>query len=152
MANEPKLQVLIKRLPGTKDVPIPTYRSAGAAGMDLHAAVEQDLIIGPTKTELIPCGFAIAIPAGYEGQVRPRSGLTARHGLVIPNSPGTIDSDYRGEIKVLLSNNGTQEFRVERGMRIAQLIVLPVSRVEWQEVEDLPPTERGKGGFGHTGK
>jgi dUTP pyrophosphatase len=120
--------------------------------MDISAAVEKELLIPPGSIALIPCGFSIAIPAGYEAQVRPRSGLAAKYGLSIPNSPGTIDPDYRGEIKVVLMNNGTREFRVERGMRIAQMLILPVPRVEWREVEDLPPTRRASGGFGHTGE
>lgn len=147
-----KIRVTIKRLPGNRDLPLPTYQSAGAIGMDIHAAVEKALPISPGEIVVIPCGFAVAIPEGYEGQVRPRSGLAAKYGLSIPNSPGTIDPDYRGEIQVLLMNNGPREFRVERGMRIAQMLILPVPRVEWREVDELPPTKRASGGFGHTGE
>jgi len=145
------LQVLIARLPGNADLPLPAYQSADAAGMDLPAAVPQEVSIAPGQVASIPCGFAVAIPAGYEGQVRPRSGLAAKHGITVANAPGTIDPDYRGEVKVLLINHGKEPFRVTRGMRIAQLLVLPVPRVAWKEVPELPPTSRGAGGFGHTG-
>lgn len=129
---------------------MPAYHSRGAAGMDIAAAVESEVVIRPRAIVSVPCGFALAIPDGYEGQIRPRSGLAAK-GISIPNAPGTIDSDYRGEVKVLLTNQGTQDFQVTRGMRIAQLLVLPVPRFEWLEVDELPVSERGEGGFGHTG-
>lgn len=145
-----KLNVRIKRLPGNLDLPVPSYYSAGAVGMDICAAVMEDLIIRPGKIAAIPCGFSVAIPDGYEGQVRPRSGLAIKHGISIPNSPGTIDPDYRGEIKVLLINHGENGFTVTRGMRIAQMLVLPVMHVEWDVVEELSTTPRGSGGFGHT--
>ena len=130
---------------------LPEYFSAGASGMDLAAAIAAPLTIEPGEHRLIPCGFAVAIPAGYEGQVRPRSGLASRHGVTVLNAPGTIDGDYRGEVKVLLINHGKTAFAVEPGMRIAQLVVAPVVRVEWEPVKILPVSSRGAGGFGHTG-
>jgi dUTP pyrophosphatase len=143
------LQIPIARLrPG---VALPARLSTGAAGVDLPAAVEDAIVIAPGRFAQIPCGFALAIPSGYEAQVRPRSGLAARHGVTVLNAPGTIDSDYRGEVSVLLVNLGPQPFTVTPGMRIAQLVVAPVTRVEWAETAELPPTERGTGGFGHTG-
>lgn len=131
------------------DVPLPTYASADAAGLDLCAAAACTL--APGDRAVVPCGIAIALPAGFEAQVRPRSGLAANHGVTLLNSPGTIDADYRGEIKVVMINHGCEPFVVERGMRVAQLVVAPVSRVEWREVGELPPTRRGDGGFGSTG-
>ena len=141
----------IQRLPGTEDLPLPEYKSRHAAAMDLAAAVPAAVTLAPGGRALIPCGFAIAVPDGFEGQVRPRSGLAARHGVTVVNAPGTIDSDYRGEVMVALVNLGDVPFVVERGMRIAQLLVAPVPRVTWSEVDELPPTARGAGGFGHTG-
>jgi dUTP pyrophosphatase len=132
-------------------ITLPARLSTGAAGTDLAAAVTEPIVIPPGRFERIPCGFALAIPEGFEGQVRPRSGLAARHGVTVLNSPGTIDSDYRGEVSVLLINHGTESFAVAPGMRIAQLIICPVVRVEWKEQADLSATERGAGGFGHTG-
>jgi dUTP pyrophosphatase len=123
----------------------------GAAGMDLHAAVGPDVIINPGDVGLIPTGLEMAIPAGFEGQVRPRSGLAVAHRIGVPNSPATIDSDYRGELRVPLINFGPMPFTVSRGMRIAQLVIAPVVRVTWDEVAELPPTARGSGGFGHSG-
>ena len=123
----------------------------GAAGMDLHAAVGPDVIINPGDVGLIPTGLEMAIPAGFEGQVRPRSGLAVAHRIGVPNSPATIDSDYRGEVRVPLINLGPMPFTVSRGMRIAQLVIAPVVRVTWEEVAELPPTARGSGGFGHSG-
>ena len=123
----------------------------GAAGMDLHAAVGADVIINPGDVGLIPTGLEMAIPAGFEGQLRPRSGLAVNHRIGVPNSPATIDSDYRGEIRVPLINFGPMPFIVSRGMRIAQLVIAPVVRVTWDEVAELPPTARGSGGFGHSG-
>ena len=119
--------------------------------MDLPAAVDQPVTIPPGEVRLVPCGFAIAIPEGLEGQVRPRSGLASRHGVTVLNAPGTIDSDYRGEVKVILINHGRDPFVVTPGMRIAQLVIAPVSRVKWDLVDVLPATSRGAGGFGHTG-
>jgi dUTP pyrophosphatase len=123
----------------------------GAAGMDLHAAVAADLVLEPGAIALVATGLEIAVPSGFEAQVRPRSGLAVKHGISLPNTPATIDSDYRGEIRVPLINLGREPFIVTRGMRIAQLVVGPVSRVAWDEVDDLPATTRAKGGFGHSG-
>jgi dUTP pyrophosphatase len=141
----------IRRLPSSEGLPLPAYQTAGAAGMDLHAAVGEDLVIEPGGIVLVPTGLAVAIPEGFEGQVRPRSGLAVKHGISLPNTPATIDSDYRGEIRVPMINLGREAFRVSRGMRIAQLVVAPVARVTWDEVADLPPTARAGGGFGHSG-
>jgi len=145
------LEIAIQRLPGNADLPLPSYQSEGAVGMDLHAAVTGEVTLAPGAIAGVPCGFALAVPPGYEAQVRPRSGLAAKHGISLVNTPGTIDPDYRGEVKVLLINHGKEPFVVTRGMRIAQLLVLPVPRVTWKEVAQLPPTARGAGGFGHTG-
>lgn len=149
--NNTIVHVALLRLPGQEDLPLPAYQSEHAAGMDLHAAVHQDLAIAPGTVALVPCGIAIAVPPGYEAQVRPRSGLAAKFAIGLPNAPGTIDADYRGEVKVILINHGRAPFVVTRGMRIAQLVVQPVPRVQWQVVQELPPTDRGQGGFGHTG-
>jgi dUTP pyrophosphatase len=138
-------------LPHGADLPRPSYQSDHAAAIDLHAAVDAPVVIEPGRISLVGCGFAMALPAGYEGQVRPRSGLAAKHGLTVVNSPGTIDADYRGEVKVALVNLGQAPVTIERGMRIAQLVVAPVSRVTWETVGALPDTARGGGGFGSTG-
>src|SRR5262249_21369054 len=130
----------------------PEYATAGAAGMDLRAAVEAPVTLDPGERAAISTGIQIALPDGCEGQVRPRSGLARDHGIGMLNSPGTIDADYRGEVTVLLINHGSEPFTIRRGDRIAQLIVAPVTRVEWQRVEELPPTKRGEAGFGHTGR
>ena len=143
------MKVLVQRLPHGEGLPLPAYATAGAAGMDLLAA--RPLTIPPGGRALVPTGLAIALPPGFELQVRPRSGLALRHGIVLPNSPGTIDEDYRGELQVILLNAGTEPFTVERGMRIAQAVLAPVTRAAWREVEALPGTERGAGGFGSTG-
>jgi dUTP pyrophosphatase len=145
------MNIPIYVLPHGADLPLPAYQSAHAAAMDLHAAVETPVTIEPGRIALIGCGFAMALPDGYEAQVRPRSGLASRHGLTVVNTPGTIDPDYRGEVKVALVNLGAEAFVVERGMRIAQLVVAPVTRARWEPVEGLPETERGSGGFGSTG-
>jgi dUTP pyrophosphatase len=134
----------------TNPLPLPHYLTGDAAGMDIYADLDEDLTIAPLGRALVPTGFAIALPQGYEAQVRPRSGLALRSGLTILNAPGTIDADYRDEVKILLINLGDQPVRLQRGDRIAQLIVAPVTRVQWQEVDELDPSER-KGGFGHTG-
>jgi len=139
------------RKPGCGDVPLPTYMSDHAAGMDVCAACEGEVTIEPGGLELIPCGFTMALPVGYEAQMRPRSGLALKHGLTLPNSPGTIDADYRGEVCVILANHGTEPFSVTRGMRIAQMVIAPVTRAEVEEVDALDETVRGEGGFGHTG-
>ena len=143
--------VQIQRLAHGADLPLPAYQSAHAAAMDLHAAVEASATIEPGRIALIGCGFAMALPDGYEAQVRPRSGLASKHGLMVVNAPGTIDADYRGEVKVALINLGPGPFVVERGMRIAQLVVAPVTRAVWHPVDAVPGTERGAGGFGSTG-
>ena len=143
--------IQVRRLPHSDGLPLPAYATTGAAGMDLLAAVEAPVTIEPGKRALIPTGLAIALPPGFEMQVRPRSGLALRNGILLPNSPGTIDEDYRGEVQVILLNAGDAPFTVERGMRIAQAIVAPVVRAEWQEVENLDDTSRSTGGFGSTG-
>ena len=145
------LTLQLRRLPHSAGLPLPAYQTAGAAGMDLHAAVDGDVRIEPGAIVLVPTGIEIAIPSGYEAQVRPRSGLAVKHGISLPNTPATIDSDYRGEIRVPLINLGREPFVVSRAMRIAQLVVAPVARVAWEEVGELPPTVRGSGGFGHSG-
>lgn len=147
----PLLPVSITRLPSAREGPLPAYHSSGAAGLDLAAAIPAPIVLAPSARQLVPCGIAIAIPAGYEGQVRPRSGLASRNGVTVLNAPGTIDSDYRGEVQVLLVNHGSEPFSIEPGMRIAQLVIAPVARIEWQPVDALPDTARGAGGFGHTG-
>jgi dUTP pyrophosphatase len=146
-----ELRIQIRRLTSSAGLPLPAYQTAGAAGMDLHAAVDADVVLQPGDITLIPTGLEIAVPAGHEAQVRPRSGLAVKHGISLPNTPATIDSDYRGEIRVPLINLGREPFTVTRGMRIAQMIVAPVSRVMWDEVTDLAETARAKGGFGHSG-
>ncbi len=130
---------------------LPAYQSAGAAGLDLHAAIDQPVEIAPRGIAMIPIGIAIALPPGHEGQVRPRSGLASKHGITLPNAPGTIDEDYRGEVSVPLINHGSTPFTIEPGMRIAQMIVAPVTHCAISEVCDLNDTERGAGGFGSTG-
>ena len=142
------MKIRIKRL--RERAALPRYMTAHAAGMDLSSALDDVLELAPGKRALVPCGFAIAIPEGYEGQVRPRSGLALKHGLSIPNAPGTIDSDYRGEVCVLVINLGEEAMRIAPGDRIAQLVISPVTRAELDEVESLDDTSRGSGGFGHT--
>ncbi len=143
--------VAVTRLPGAATLDLPAYETEHAAGMDLAAAVAEPLTLAPGARALVPTGLAIALPEGYEAQIRPRSGLAARHGLTVLNAPGTIDADYRGEIKVVLANLGAEPFTVERGMRIAQMVVAPVTRIIWDEVDALPDSARGAGGFGSTG-
>jgi dUTP pyrophosphatase len=145
------LSIPIQRLPGSAGLSLPEYKSRHAAAMDLAAALAEPLVLAPGARALVPCGFSIAVPDGFEAQIRPRSGLASRHGVTVVNAPGTIDADYRGEVIVALINLGAEPFVVERGMRIAQLLVAPVPRIEWSEVDELPPTARGAGGFGHTG-
>ena len=143
--------VPLKRLPHGADLPLPEYATALSAGVDLIAAVAATVALEPGARTIIPTGIAIQLPAGFEAQVRPRSGLAAKHGITVLNSPGTIDADYRGEVGVVLINQGTVIFPVERGMRIAQMIVAPVAVAVWREVGDLDDTQRGGGGFGSTG-
>lgn len=146
------IKVRISRVgQGSNDLSLPTYATDGSAGMDLFAAVESDAIIPPAETVLIPTGICIQLPEGFEAQVRPRSGLAIKHQIGILNSPGTIDSDYRGEVKVILTNFGKEPFVVRRGDRIAQMVIHRYMRVEWEEVPSLQETTRGGGGFGHTG-
>ena len=146
------LRIRVARVPGAEDLPLPAYATAGAAGADLLAAVDGELWIEPGARALVPTGLRLAVPKGYEGQVRPRSGLALEHGVVLPNAPGTIDSDYRGELKVILQNSGSAPFAVRRGDRIAQLVFAPVARARFEEVQALEETARGSGGFGHTGR
>jgi dUTP pyrophosphatase len=143
--------VAIRRLSHGADLPLPAAATAGAAGLDLLAATDAELTIAPGARALVPTGIAIALPAGFEAQVRPRSGLALKHGVTVLNAPGTVDSDYRGEIGVVLVNHGSAPFAVTRGMRIAQLVVAPVTRVAWAESETLDDTARGAGGYGSTG-
>ena len=134
-----------------EDIPVPEYASSHAAGLDLRAAVEEPTTVSPGARELVPTGISIALPDGHEAQVRPRSGLALRHGVTVLNSPGTIDADYRGEIKVILINHGSEPFVIERGMRIAQMVVAPVERCALELVDELQDTARGAGGFGSSG-
>lgn len=153
-ASDPRkagLTVRVKRLPHGQDLPLPSYATAGAAGMDLLAAVPEPVTLQPGGRTVIPTGLCIALPPGYELQVRPRSGLALKHGIILPNSPGTIDEDYRGEVGVIVLNAGDQPFTVEHGMRIAQAVIAPVERISWVEHESLDETARGAGGFGSTG-
>lgn len=145
------LKVAVNRLPHGADLPLPKYETLQSAGLDLVAAVDDALGILPGARAMIPTGLAISLPEGYEAQVRPRSGLAAKNGVTVLNSPGTIDADYRGEIKVILINHGSEPFSISRGMRIAQMVVAPVTRLVWKEVDDLDETQRGRGGFGSTG-
>jgi dUTP pyrophosphatase len=145
------IRVRVRRLPGTEDLPLPARASAGASGYDLRAALAAPLVLAPGERALVPTGLVVEVPAGFEGQVRPRSGLALRHGLTLANAPGTIDSDYRGEVAVLLVNLGAEAATVARGDRIAQLVVAPVEEVAWEEAADLGASGRGPGGYGSTG-
>ena len=151
MASEAPLSVPVEVLPHGQGLALPAYETAGAAGMDLLAAVEDPLVLAPGARAVVPTGLRIAVPPGHEAQVRPRSGLALKHGITCPNSPGTIDSDYRGELGVILMNAGGEPFTVERGMRIAQLVFAPVVRAAWAPATTLDATARGEGGFGSTG-
>ena len=146
-----KIRVNIRRKEGCKDLPLPRYMSEGASGVDLYAAVETELMLEPQQIRAIPTGIFVEVPTGYEAQVRARSGLALKNGLAVVNAPGTIDSDYRGEICVILCNLGKEPFNIQRGMRIAQLVFQPVVRAELEETEELQKTKRNEGGFGHTG-
>ena len=141
-----------KKLPHFEGLELPSYATGGSSGMDLRAAVQSPIVLNPKEYRLIPCGFSMEIPAGFEAQVRPRSGLAAKHGITVLNSPGTIDSDYRGEVQVILINLGQEAFTVNRGERIAQMIISSYEKVTIEIVDDLTVTVRGDGGFGHTGK
>ncbi len=145
------VKVKVKRLPHAEGLDLPSYATPGSSGIDLRAAIEDKIVIKPLERVLIPTGFIFEIPEGYEGQIRPRSGLALKKGITVLNSPGTIDSDYRGEVKVILINLGNEEVVIERGERIAQLVISPVARAEIIEVEEVSLTERGEGGFGSTG-
>jgi dUTP pyrophosphatase len=148
-----ELRIAVERLPHAADLPLPSYASAGAAGLDLQAAVPEPVELAPGARALIPAGIRLGLPEGFEAQVRPRSGLALRHGVTVLNAPGTIDADYRGEVAVILVNLGAEPFVVERGARIAQLVVAPVTRIAWAEGTDqLSATGRGDGGFGSTGR
>jgi len=146
-----EVKVAVKRLDHGKDLALPRYESEGAAGLDLMAAIDKPFDLAPGATAMVPTGLSIALPQHFEAQIRPRSGLAAKHGVTVLNSPGTVDADYRGEVKVILINHGKSPLTIERGMRIAQMVVAPVSRLEWHETEALPDTVRGAGGFGSTG-
>ena len=150
-SEQPKVRVEVKRKAGCEDLPLPRYMSAGASGMDLCAAVEGELIVGPGEVKLVPTGIHIAVPPGCEAQVRPRSGLALKSKVTVLNAPGTIDSDYRAEVGVILANFGQEPLVVKRGMRVAQMVIAPTCRAEMAEVEELTETERQLGGFGSTG-
>lgn len=146
------ITVYVEQLPDSADLPPPQYMTEHAAGLDLRAAVKEILTLAPGQFSLVPTGIRLAIPPGYEGQVRPRSGLAAKHGVTLVNAPGTIDADYRGEVCVVLINHGREAFEVKRGDRIAQLVIAPVTRARLELTDSLDSTQRGAGGFGHTGK
>ena len=145
------VEISVKRLPHNTDLPLPEYETVQSAGMDLPAAIDSPMTLSPGEHAMLPTGLAIALPGGYEAQIRPRSGLAARNGVTVLNTPGTIDADYRGELKVILINLGTEPFEIERGMRIAQMVIAPVTQGKLTEVDDLSDTARGAGGFGTTG-
>ena len=146
------IEVPLQRLPHGAGLPLPSYATADAAGLDLLAAVAEPIELAPGARRLVPTGISIALPPGYEAQLRPRSGLALKHGVTLLNSPGTIDADYRGEVGVILINLGEVPFRLQRGDRIAQLVIAPVARLAWRESEALPESARGAGGFGSTGQ
>ena len=146
-----KIPVKIKRLKEDHDLPLPDYETEGSSGMDIRASVTEDISVNPGEIKLIPTGLALSIPPGYEGQIRPRSGLALKHGIGMVNAPGTIDSDYRGELGLIVINWGKKPFTIKRGDRIAQIIICKVYRADLFEAEDLDSTPRGEGGFGHSG-
>jgi dUTP pyrophosphatase len=146
------INVKVKKLPHGQDLPLPKYMSDHAAGMDLCAAVKAEVIIPPGEWKLVPTGLSIALPEGFEAQVRPRSGLALKQGVSVLNTPGTVDADYRGEVGVILMNHSKENLVIKRGDRIAQMIVNKIERIEFEEVAELPVSDRGAGGFGHTGK
>lgn len=145
------VSVAVRRLPHGDGLPLPAYATADSAGLDLVAAIDGDVALAPGERRLVPSGLAIALPSGYEAQVRPRSGLALKHGVTVLNSPGTVDADYRGEVGVILVNLGTETFTIKRGDRIAQMVIAPYSRANWAEVDSLETSDRGAGGFGSTG-
>lgn len=147
-----KIRVTIKKSTGNEDIPLPQYMSPHAAGMDIYAAVQEDITLKPGEFKLIPTGVSIALPPGFEAQIRPRSGLAIKHGISILNTPGTIDADYRGEVKIILINLGKNPFIIKRGDRIAQMTINKVYQANFELSTELPPTERNSGGFGHTGR
>jgi len=147
-----QIKVFVQRTSGNDDIPLPQYMTELAAGMDIFAAVTNDEIIKPGERKKIPTGIKIALPAGYEAQIRPRSGLALNQGITLLNSPGTIDADYRGEIALIVINHGHDPFVIKRGMRLAQMVIQKICRIQWRESDDLPETPRGSGGFGHTKK
>ena len=151
-ALRPEVPVAVTVLRNGDGIPLPSYASAGAAGMDLAAALDTPITLRPGERTAVPTGIALALPEGYEAQIRPRSGLALKHGLTVLNSPGTIDADYRGEIRVILANLGTEPVTLARGQRVAQLVLAPVSRIAWAPVETLPASGRGAAGFGSTGR
>ena len=151
MTGSDRPEIQVQRLPHFEGLSLPSYATAGAAGMDVEAAVEADIVLSPGARTAVPSGLAMAIPAGFEMQVRPRSGLALKHGVTVANAPGTIDSDYRGELKIMLVNHGEADFTITRGMRIAQLVVAPVSLARLAVADRLETTDRGDGGFGSTG-
>lgn len=151
-AGSSTVQIDIVRLPAAEGIPLPSRATSGSAGYDLCAAVQQDLVLAPGDRVLVPTGYRFAIPPGYEGQIRPRSGLALSHGILVPNAPGTIDSDYRGELMVILLNAGEKSYSIRRGDRIAQLVIAPVVNVEFSECDQLEATDRGERGFGHSGR
>lgn len=151
-AESSTVRIDIERLPSAEGLPLPSRATSGSAGYDLCAAVQRDLVLAPGDRALVPTGYRIAIPPGYEGQVRPRSGMALSHGILVPNAPGTIDSDYRGELKVILLNAGEKSYSIRRGDRIAQLVIALVITAEFSECDQLEATERGEGGFGHSGR
>lgn len=146
-----RVSIAITTLPHAQGLGLPAYATEHAAGMDLCAAVDADMVVAPGARVLVPTGLAIALPDGYEAQIRPRSGFALKNGISVLNSPGTIDADYRGEVKIILANLGTEPFVITRGMRIAQMVVAAYARVKWDAVDELPESERGAGGFGSTG-
>ncbi len=151
MIGVESIEIEVVRLAHARDLELPAYASAAAAGADLVAAIDHDIELGPLERRIVPTGISIALPVGFEAQVRPRSGLVAKHGVTVANAPGTIDADYRGEIGVILINLGREPFRISRGMRIAQLVVARHARAVWREASELDRTARGAGGFGSTG-
>ncbi len=152
MQSTEKVQIRIKRLRKDRSLPLPQYMTHGSSGMDLYAYLEEEITLQPGERKLIPTGISVAIPEGLEGQIRPRSGLAVQHGIGVVNSPGTIDADYRGEICVLLINFDQSPFTIRHGDRIAQMVISRVFRAVFEELDELPPTGRQKGGFGHTGR